>query len=238
MTNVILKGIVGSTAYGLNTETSDVDRLGIYIEPTTNLVGMNPPSQKSLTIQEHGTEEDFALHELGKACYLMANGNPTVMEMLWLESYEVMDYIGEALVEMRRDFLAAARVKDAYLGYATQQFHRLVDRGRFQGSLDTRREKHARHMLRLITQGEHLWKTGELRIRLTDDEVTVIREEARMIAENDEYGQERAQQWLYSAEHSFAEPTPLPEAPDVRKINALIISARYVNFFGKKMQDA
>jgi hypothetical protein len=50
-----------------------------------------------------------------------------------------------------------------YLGYASQQFTRLLHKG-----TDPRTPKHARHLLRLLHQGEKLYGTGELTVRLTD----------------------------------------------------------------------
>jgi predicted nucleotidyltransferase len=38
--NIILSGIVGSTAYGLDTPESDVDRAGIFAVDTEELFGL------------------------------------------------------------------------------------------------------------------------------------------------------------------------------------------------------
>ena len=43
--NVLLSGIVGSTAYGLDTKDSDVDRLGVFAAPTEKLLGLHPVQQ-------------------------------------------------------------------------------------------------------------------------------------------------------------------------------------------------
>ena len=45
MTHVILSGIVGSTAYGLNNEGSDVDRLGVFAVPTRALFGLKQTAE-------------------------------------------------------------------------------------------------------------------------------------------------------------------------------------------------
>lgn len=90
------------------------------------------------------------------------------MEILWLPRYIQTTAFGDELVGLRRNFLSAKRVRDAFFGYATSQFHRLVERGRFQGSLETRREKHARHTMRLLFQGYELYTTGVLPIRVPD----------------------------------------------------------------------
>ncbi|MFI5973540.1 DNA polymerase beta superfamily protein [Streptomyces sp. NPDC051452] len=164
---VLLSGIVGSTAYGLARPGSDVDRLGIYAVPTEQLHGLHRPTESHVT-----TGPDRTLHEAAKWCRLALGGNPTVMELVWLppELYEVRTPLGNELIDIRRSFLSATRVRDAYLGYATQQFRRLENRGDGSFSADTRKRtaKHARHLKRLCHQGLELYTTGHLTIRVTD----------------------------------------------------------------------
>ncbi|MFE3795602.1 nucleotidyltransferase domain-containing protein [Nocardia tengchongensis] len=167
MKGLMLEGVVGSTAYGLTTPTSDLDFAGIYVEPTRNLLGLHPPSRERATKTDRGAV-DSCYHELGKALGLMLSCNPTAMEILWLDNQTVATEFGLELIGLRECFLSARRVRDAYFGYATSQFHRLLDRGRFQGSLETRREKHARHTMRLLWQGYELYTTGVLPIRVPD----------------------------------------------------------------------
>lgn len=167
--NLLLEGVVGSVAYGLDTERSDVDYAGIYVEPTTNLLGLHPPSR------EHATRKgrdgaDATYHEVGKAMGLMISCNPTASEVLWLPRYLHATPFGQELVSLRSDFLSATRVRDAFFGYATSQFHRLIDRGGPQGAPATRREKHARHTRRVLWQGYELYTTGVLPIRVPDPE--------------------------------------------------------------------
>ncbi|MFI6249025.1 DNA polymerase beta superfamily protein [Streptomyces sp. NPDC051016] len=165
--HVLLSGIVGSTAYGLAGPGSDFDRLGIYAVPTEQLHGLHWPSESHVF-----TEPDRTLHEVAKWCRLALGGNPTVMELVWLppELYEVRTSLGNELIDIRRSLLSAKRVRDAYLGYATQQFRRLENRGDGSFSADTRKRnaKHARHLKRLCHQGLELYTTGRLTIRVDD----------------------------------------------------------------------
>lgn len=167
--NNLLRGIVGSTAYGLAGPHSDVDRLGVFAVPTAALHGLHPPKE---SIVSHDPE-DVTMHEAGKFCRLALSCNPTAMELLWLpdDLYEVRTELGNELIAIRSSFLSAPRVRDAFLGYAEQQFTRLTnkeasrDGGRWSGK---RTAKHARHLLRLINQGLGLYETGVLTIRLAD----------------------------------------------------------------------
>ncbi|MET8006158.1 nucleotidyltransferase domain-containing protein [Nonomuraea glycinis] len=206
--NVLLAGIVGSTAYGLAGPDSDVDRLGIFAAPTLDLAGLHRPQESIVT-----TGPDRTLHEAGKWCALALKGNPTVMELLWLPSdlYETRTPLGDQLIGIRDAFLSAPRVRDAYFGYATQQFHRLDRRGDGSFSADTRRRtaKHARHLARLLKQGRELYETGHLPIRLEHPEV--IRDFGERVAAGDTY---LARDLLAATEKAFdAAATPLPDEP-------------------------
>src|SRR4051812_49345438 len=120
--NVLLSGIVGSTAYGLAGPGSDIDRLGVYAAPTVQVPGFNPPAGRAATTVT--TKPDVTFHEAGKFAALCLQANPTVIELMWLpdELYEARIALGDQLIGIRSAFLSAARVKDAYLGYAAQQF--------------------------------------------------------------------------------------------------------------------
>lgn len=162
---ILLAGIVGSTAYGLNGPDSDVDRLGVFTWPTVQFLGLTAPNDSIVT-----TKPDVTYHEAAKAARLMLACNPTVTELLWLESYEIKAHqLGDELIALRSAFLSAKRVRDAYLGYATQQFRKLLARGdgSFNSDIPARRaSKHARHLKRLVDQGYELYTTGRLTIRL------------------------------------------------------------------------
>jgi predicted nucleotidyltransferase len=165
--NTLLSGIVGSTAYGLTREGSDVDRLGIFAAPTEQLHGLRQPKDSHVT-----HSPDSTMREAAKWCRLALQGNPTVMELAWLpdDLYETRTPLGAELIGIRHAFLSAPRVRAAYLGYATQQFKRLYDRGDGSFSADTRKRtaKHARHLMRLCHQGYELYATGRLVIRVDD----------------------------------------------------------------------
>lgn len=226
----ILRGVVGSTAYGLATPESDIDRLSIHVEPTERLVQLSPETKFS---HQFCSPTDLTSHEVGKACSLMFGGNPTVTEILWLSDYELCTKWGEWLIELRSDFLSAPRARDAYLGYAHQQVARFIDRGRFRGSMDTRRNKHMRHVLRLIEQGLHLYRTGEVKLLVDDPEG--LRERADEIAESCELGVADAQRLLHEAKTEMLNiKTPLPEQPRYDRVGELIGEIRKV-FYAERV---
>lgn len=206
--HVLLSGIVGSTAYGLARDGSDIDRLGVFAAPTEHLHGLHPP------IDSHVTHRpDQTLHEAAKWCRLALAGNPTVIELVWLpdDLYEIRTGLGDHLIGIRTAFLSAPRVRAAYLGYAEQQFRRLVARGDGSFSADTRKRtaKHARHLRRLCEQGLALYTTGCLDVRVDDPDAYFEFGQA-VTADSD-----HARPYMVHIEEKFdAATSPLPDRPD------------------------
>lgn len=209
--NILLSGVVGSTAYGLAREGSDVDKLGMYAVDTVVLHGLRwNRTQESVVTKD----PDTTLHEVNKWCRLALGGNPTVMELAWLpeELYEVRSPLGEELIGIRSAFLSAPRVRNAYLGYATQQFKKLEARGdgTFSSDLANRTAKHARHMYRLLMQGLCLWTDGELPIRLENPDIVFSFGSRVSLGDT-----EGARLLLAEYEEAFDTlPTVLPQEPD------------------------
>jgi predicted nucleotidyltransferase len=222
VTNVLLSGVVGSTAYGLATPESDVDRLAVFAAPTALFHGLRPPTGKQAT--KVTTNPDVTQHEAGKFASLCLGVNPTVTELLWLEEYETRTELGERLIGIREAFLSAQRVRDAYFGYAVSQFRRLEGRGDGSFSADTRKRtaKHARHLGRLVHQGLELYRTGRLTVRLADPQW--YRDFGERVAGGD---LEEAKAVLAKAEQDFdAAATPLPERPDEDTVQEWLLQVR------------
>ncbi|GAA3292909.1 nucleotidyltransferase domain-containing protein [Streptomyces cinereospinus] len=218
--NILLSGVVGSTAYGLARAGSDVDRLGLFAAPTEDLHGLHGPKESHVT-----TGPDRTLHEAAKWCRLALGGNPTVMELVWLpeELYEVRTPLGDELIGIRSSFLSARRVRDAYLGYATQQFRRLAGRGdgSFSADVRGRTAKHARHLKRLCTQGYELYATGRLTVRVDDPDGY------HAFGERVAADPSAALPLLRRFEAAFdATPGVLPERPDERAAEAWLRRVR------------
>jgi hypothetical protein len=113
---------------------------------------------------------DRTSHDVGKFLSLVLNGNPTVTEMLWLDSYEVLHPSGQRLIEIRKELLGAQGIYNAYCGYAKQQFVRLQGNNgeKFESDTGNRTAKHARHCVRLLMQADSLLSLECLSVQLTD----------------------------------------------------------------------
>ena len=91
--SIIYRCVVGSQAYGLNREGSDVDRRGIYLPPADlewSLYGV--PEQ----LENRATEECY--WEFKKFLILALKANPTILECLWSPIIEQTSQIAEALL--------------------------------------------------------------------------------------------------------------------------------------------
>lgn len=162
----ILVGLVGSKAYGMDRPGSDEDYLGIFQLDTPTLLGLGTIHETvTNTHLEHPGSPDYTYQELGKFVRLALKANPTILELLWLNEYIVTSEAGRTLVGMREAFLSE-RARTAFGEYARQQLERMK---RTQKTND-RGEKYVRHMFRLLAEGQHLIKTGELQVRVDDPE--------------------------------------------------------------------
>ncbi|QXJ19939.1 nucleotidyltransferase domain-containing protein [Actinomadura graeca] len=221
--NVLLYGIVGSTAYGLAGPGSDIDRLGVYAAPTIAFHGLNPPTGRQATVVT--AQPDVTFHEAAKFATLCLGMNPTVTELLWLpdELYEARTPLGDRLIGLREAFLSARRVKDAYLGYAVSQFRRMESRDASSGAGTAKKTaKHARHLARLVHQGLLLYSGGTLDVRLQDPQWYL--DFGERVAAGDLTA---ARDVLAKAEADFAAArTPLPEEPDRARVEEWLHTVR------------
>lgn len=218
--NVILRGIVGSHAYGLDTPESGIDTAGIFAVDTKELFGL-----KSV-VETHVTKApDSAMHEARKFCALALQCNPSILELLWLGRYETNTPLGWQLIVLRNYFLSSHRVKSAYLGYAQQQMGRMKGAASEPADAEPRRSKiakHARHVARLLYQGYQLYRTGTLPVRLPYPHL--IRSIGDWAAQGDYQPLFR---YVASHEAKFsANPSVLPEAPDPAPIERWLYKVR------------
>lgn len=195
----ILKGVVGSTAYGLSGPNSDIDSLGMFIYPVETYLGLKDYQESIVT-----KDPDTTMHEARKYCRLALKCNPTVTELMWLNDYTEFTETGRRLILMREDFLSEKYVREAYLGYAKSQLTRLQDRDH------KRATKHAMHMARLVNQGIELYTTGLLTVKVSNPEFYI---------DFKTRGPEHWLAWYNTAEKIFRESKCiLPELPRTDRV--------------------
>lgn len=233
--NLLLSGIVGSTAYGLNGPDSDIDRLGFAAAPTVEFHGLHSPTGKAATREQH--KPDVVTHEVGKYVSLALACNPTILELLYLPEslYETRTPLGDELIAMRRNLLSARRVRDAYLGYAASQFNRLRRDGRFPNVPASRVRKHARHLRRLVFQGRALYLTGEMNVEVQYPHL--YHSFAERIVDDPEKGLEVAERLIaMTAAALDTRASALPGRPDEAAAEAWLRKVRAYHYQPKEGQ--
>ena len=221
---LILFGLAGSRAYGLAGPGSDKDMRGVFVYPTTDILGL---TRLCGSQTKENTELDVVLHEVGKFIHLALAANPSILEQLFFEDYHELTPEGEMLVAARPYFLSQ-KIRQTYGGYATQQYKRLVQReqeGRvgFGPKTSKRREKHARHLTRLLLQGQQLLSTGELTLKLDKTQRKFVRRAERL--NTFDLGELFAEQM----ELIDAIDSPLPKEPDYEAVNEILLDIRGMN---------
>lgn len=215
--NIVLEGIVGSKAYGLDTEHSDTDVKGIYVVPTDQALSLTWTSAHTTKVH---TDPDWAYHEVQQFLNLAKDCNPTIIELLFLEDYTQLTEVGKLLVNNRSLFLSQMARK-RYGGYAKSQAKQLAtNKGRYGNGRGNRFEKHTRHCFRLLYQGQELLETGNVTVRVTPE----VREELFAI------GKLTPSEVITLFEKRFKEfdtyESILPEKPDYEAINELLLAIR------------
>lgn len=212
--DVIYRCVVGSRAYGLQTDDSDVDRRGIYLPPADlhwSMFGV--PEQ----IENKATEEVY--WELQKFLILALKANPNILECLYTPLVEYADALAQELLSMRKIFLSKL-VYQTYNGYVMSQFKKLEQDLRSAGEI---KWKHAMHLIRLLWQGIEILREENLNVQVEQhrDKLLLIKR-----GETDWRAVNELRINLHKEfEKAFAE-TKLPERPDYEKANKFLIKAR------------
>ena len=118
--HIILLGLSGSHSYGTNTPTSDIDIRAICKNTREEILSLHSEDT------ETQDDTDTVIYKLNKACNLLANCNPNMVELLGLreEDYLILTGIGKELIENQSMFYSK-KAKYSFGGYATAQLRRL-----------------------------------------------------------------------------------------------------------------
>lgn len=211
---VIYRCVIGSRAYGLEDESSDTDRRGVYLPRASehwSLYGV--PEQ----LECDETQE--AYWELQKFLVLALKANPNVLECLYSPIVEKATPLGQHLLAHREIFLSRL-VYQTYNGYVMSQFKKMQTDIRNQGRV---KWKHVMHLIRLLISGIHVLRHGFVPVRVDEhrDRLLAIK-----------HGQlpwPVTQQWREALHSEFElafKATQLPDRPDYGKANHLLIEAR------------
>lgn len=211
---VILSVVVGSRAYGLHGDDSDTDRRGVFLPPAElhwSLYGV--PEQ----IDDEPNQETF--WELQKFLVMGLKANPNVLECLWSPLVERCSSLGRELLALRSAFLSRL-VFQTYSGYVASQFRKIEADWRQRGEP---KWKHVMHLLRLLSAGVGVLRTGEVAVDVGDQR------ERLLAVRRGEVAWPQVEAWRLGLHQQFtaaAQTTLLPERPDYPRVDAFLRRAR------------
>lgn len=226
----ILRAEVGSRAFGMHTETSDHDEMGVVIEPLAAAMGVRGTYEHTVThpTAADPTAIDMTTYSLRKFARLALDGNPSTLVMFYATPLHMSAY-GARLRELAPEF-ASQRAGARFLGYMHQQKQRLMGE---RGQKNVNRKelvaahgydtKYASHIIRLGYQGIEYMTTGALTLPMTGR----AKQDCLDI---------RAGMWDLQQVLSFAgeievalrdaiSTTVLPDEPDEARINQFVLDS-------------
>ena len=211
---MIYRCVIGSQAYGLARDESDVDRRGIYLPPADmhwSLFGV--PEQ----LENDATQECY--WELQKFLVLALKANPNVLEVLYSPMVELATPLADELLAMRATFLSKL-VYQTYNGYVLSQFKKLEQDLQARGAI---KNKHAMHLVRLLLAGITVLRAGIVPVKVSEfrDELLAIRD--GQMAWDDVNAWRLVLHKEFDAAYAA---TTLPDRPDYEAVNAFLVKAR------------
>ncbi len=214
---IIYRCVMGSQAYGLETDQSDVDRRGIYLAPA--------PLQWSLFGAPEQFEDNAAqavYWELQKFLIMALRANPNILECLYSPMVEKTTPLADGLLALRQRFLSQM-IFQTFNGYALSQFKKIEQDLRNQGEV---RWKHAMHLLRLLITGAATLRERRVPVRVEShrDRLLAIKTGSVPWREVDAWRRDLHKDF----ERALSE-TKLPERPDYEKANEFLLKARKEN---------
>jgi predicted nucleotidyltransferase len=242
--NVQYETIMGSVAYGVSSDTSDVDVYGWAIPPREDIfphlrgeiLGFGRQARRFEQFQEHhvrdpdalaghGRTYDLTVFGIVKFFSLAAENNPNVIDSLFTPATCVLHStaVGNLVRENRRLFLHRG-AWPKFKGYAYSQLHKLAikqPRGKraelvAEHGYDT---KFAYHVVRLLGEVEQILVEGDIDLQRDNERLKAIR--------RGEWTEARLRQWAADKEADLERAyaaSKLPARPDEDRLKELLLN--------------
>jgi len=190
--------IMGSVAYGVSSDFSDMDIYGFCIPEKSiifpNLAGYIPGFSKNIPSfdqwQQHHIEDpekgvtyDISIYNIVKYFSLVMENNPNMVDSLFTPQNCILQCssIAQMVREERHIFLHKGSWHK-FKGYAYSQLHKLKSKEPAQGKRKELIEKYgydvkfAYHVIRLLDEVEQILTTGTLDLQRAKEQLKAIRE--------------------------------------------------------------
>lgn len=244
-TNVHYETIMGSVAYGVSSDTSDMDVYGwcipekevVFPHLAGEIVGFGRQKKRFDQFQQHhiwvedelggkGRNYDLSIYNIIKYFQLCMENNPNMVDSLFTPQECVLHItqVGNMVRENRRMFLHKG-CWQKFKGYAYSQLHKMRSKNP-EGKRKELREqfgfdvKFAYHVIRLLDECEQILTDGDLDLRRAREHMKAVR--------RGEVAEEEIRKWFDIKEKQLEElyhrePSPVPYKPDEGKIKAVLM---------------
>lgn len=242
--NVQYETIMGSVAYGVSSDSSDMDIYGwavprkddVFPHLRGEVLGFGTAKPRFEQFQEHhivdrdalggrGRTYDVTIFGIVKFFRLAMENNPNVIDSLFTPVTCVLHStkVGNLVRENRRLFLHRG-AWPKFKGYAYSQLHKLSNKqpsGRRaelveQHGYDT---KFAYHVVRLVGEAEQILVEGDIDLQRNNETLKAIR--------RGEWSEERLRQWFADKEAQLERvylESSLRPTPDEGRLKALLLN--------------
>jgi predicted nucleotidyltransferase len=145
--NPIVQHYAGSLSYGTSLPTSDVDIRGIFCaEPKSIRTPFFPVREVTLEDQEDGK-----LYELSNFMKLYTEGNPNILETLWVDNPDIIQ--GSAVYDLlcsHREELLSSKVAFTFSGYAVSQLKRIKGHNKWISNPQPKQKPRHKEFLKMV----------------------------------------------------------------------------------------
>tara|TARA_Y100000034_G_scaffold135520_1_gene207762 strand:+ start:2717 stop:3610 length:894 start_codon:yes stop_codon:yes gene_type:complete len=194
--NLHYETIMGSVAYGVSSDTSDMDVYGFAIPPKFmvfphldgEIFGFGRQKKRFEQWQEHHVDDeearkqyDFQVFSIVKFFQLAMDNNPNIIDSLFTPRFAVLHTtaIGEMVRENRKLFLHKG-AWHRFKGYAYSQLHKMENKepeGKRRAIVEEfgYDVKFAYHVVRLLDEVEQILVTGDIDLQRNREQLKSIR---------------------------------------------------------------
>jgi uncharacterized protein len=240
--NVHYEVLSGSVAYGVSSDTSDMDIVGFCIPPKEDVFphlrgeipGFGRQIQRFAQYQEHHImdqearqEYDFTIYSIVKYFHLCMENNPNMVDSLFVPQRCVLfaSKIGQMVRDRRKIFLHKGSYQK-FRGYAYAQLHKI---GTKSNSSNPKRQasieqfgydcKFAYHVARLALEAQQILVEHDLDLEANREILKSIR--------RGEWGEQKLRGWFDEKEKHLEElytKSSLRHSPDEEAIKDLLMN--------------
>jgi len=252
--NIQYEVMMGSVAYGVSDDTSDMDIYGFCIPPKDTIFppgeipGFGTQKKRFNQYQKHhifwedahggkGQEYDLTIYSIIRYFDLVMRNNPNMIDSLFVPHDCVLHctQIAQMVREKRRMFLHKG-AWHTYKGYSFSQAHKLATKRPTGDRKETVEKygvdlKYAYHLVRLLNEIEQILTEGDLDLRRNAEQLRSIR--------RGDWTQERVLDYFSSKERELETlytESKLPWGPDEAAIKQLLLNCLEAHYGSLSIQ--